>query len=95
MCRSLSLCCAAALLASFAVAARAGEPNLPLVFADDFTKGADAWQPTDPDSQARDSIAAPSAFVVSSSAMNVPCFIGSMPLKYLARKPADPPAGRG
>jgi hypothetical protein len=45
--RSLSLCCAAALLASFALASRAGEPNLPLVFADDFTRGADAWQPTD------------------------------------------------
>src|SRR5690242_17324424 len=37
-----------ALLASLAVTSRAGEPQLPLVFEDNFARGADAWQPTDP-----------------------------------------------
>src|SRR5437764_705542 len=39
MSRSLPLCCAAALLASLAAATRAGEPKLPLVFEEHFSKG--------------------------------------------------------
>src|SRR5689334_4509816 len=37
-----------ALLALFATASAAGEPQPPLVFEDNFARGADAWQPTDP-----------------------------------------------
>lgn len=43
--RSLAL----ALLLPLAVLAQAGDPaKLPVVFDEHFTKGADAWQPTDP-----------------------------------------------
>lgn len=44
MIRSL-LCCGVALLAALA---RAGGPELPLLFDEKFDKGAAAWQPTDP-----------------------------------------------
>ena len=44
-----ALCAAVALLTPLPFLARAGDSKLPLVFEDNFARGADAWQPTDPD----------------------------------------------
>jgi hypothetical protein len=40
--------CVFAVIVAMSQFVAAGEPKLPLVFEDDFKKGADRWQPTDP-----------------------------------------------
>jgi hypothetical protein len=43
------LCCCVAVALASLPCANAGDKELPLVFEDDFAKGADNWRPSDPD----------------------------------------------